>query len=168
LNPVTHDLENPILIRHLKVLCGGLLVREAARHGKTAMTLLEEASRPKDTLRSVIHQRRRAPQRNDPASDSDGSTIQQPTQSSLRLAYARPATSTQTSVNLFSAVGLDTVSRTTTTQLQRSVPTAEVQQTASEPSLTTLSTLSSSEASQKAPRDDSTILPFRQENVTEH
>lgn len=43
LNPVTRDLQNPILIRHLKVLCGRLLVREAARHGKTAMTLLEEA-----------------------------------------------------------------------------------------------------------------------------
>jgi hypothetical protein len=168
LNPVTHDLENPILIRHLKVLCGGLLVREAARHGKTAMTLLEEACQSKDTLKSDIRQRRRVPQRNDIASESDASTIQQPTPSSLRLTHATPATATQSSVNLFSAVGLDTVARTMTTQLQRSAQTAEVQQTASAPSLTTLSILSPSDPSQRVPRDDSTILPFRQDNVTEH
>jgi hypothetical protein len=164
LNPVTHDLQNPILIRHLKVLCGGLLVREAARHGKTAITLLEEACRSKDTLRSDIRQRRRASERNDIASESDTSTIQQPTPSSLRLTHATPATSTHSSGDLPSAVGSYRVARTMTNQLQRSVPTAEVQQTASAPSLTTLSTLSSSEPSQKAPRDDSTILPFRQGN----
>lgn len=164
MNPVTRGLQNPILIRHLKVLCGGLLLREAARHGKTAMTLLEEAYRSKDTLRSDIRQRRRASERNDIASDTDASTIQQPTQSSLRLTYARPATSTHSSGDLPSAVGLDTVVRTMTTQLQRSVSTAEVQQTASAPSLATLSILSPSNPSQRVPRDDSTILPFRQEN----
>lgn len=137
LNPVTRGLQNPILIRHLKVLCGSLLVREAARHGKTAMTLLEEACRSKDTLRSDIRQRRRASERNGIASDSVASTIQ-PTQSSLRSVHARPTTSISSSVDLLSAVGLDTVARTMTTQLQSSLPTAEVQQTVSAPSLTTL------------------------------
>lgn len=164
LSPVTRGLQNPILIRHLKVLCGGLLVKEAARHGKTAMTLLEEACRSKDTLRCDIRQRRRAPQRNDIASDSDASTIRQPTQSSLRLTHATPATSTHSSGDLPSAVGLGTVARTMTSQLQRYGPIAEVQRTAPAPSLTTLSTLPSSEPGQKAPRDDSTTLPFRQEN----
>jgi hypothetical protein len=151
LNPVTRDLQNPILIRHLKVLCGRLLVREAARHGKTAMTLLEEACRSKNALGSDIRQRRRAPQRIDIASDSVASTIQ-PTQSSLRSVHARPTTSISSSVDLLSAVGLDTVARTMTTQLQSSLPTAEVQQTVSAPSLTTLSILPLHDQSEGPPR----------------
>jgi hypothetical protein len=163
LNPVTRGLQNPLLLRQLKVLCGELLVLGATRHGTNAETLLEIACRFGGTSGSTIRQRRRAGGRNDPRSSTVASTMH-PSQSSLSSILARPATSTGRSVNLSSIIDVTTIAATVATQQLRSATTVGVRQTASAPSLTTLSTLPSSKASQKVPRDDSTILPFRQEN----
>jgi hypothetical protein len=163
LNPVTRGLQNPLLLRQLKVLCGELLVLSATRHGTNAVILLEIACRFGGTLGSTIRRRRRAGGRNDPRSSTVASTMH-PSQSSLSSILARPAISTHFSEDLPSTVESNTVARTMTDPLQNSVPTAEVQQTAFAPSLTTLSILSPSNPSQRVPRDESTILPFRQEN----
>lgn len=163
LNPVTRGLQNPLLLRQLKVLCGELLVLSATRHGTNAETLLEIACRFGGTSGSTVRQRRRAGGRNDPRSNPVASTTH-PYQSSLSSILARPATSTYFSGDLPSAVESNTVVRTVTIQLQRSGTTAEVRQTACAPSSTTLPVLSLSNPSQRVPRDDSTILPFGQEN----
>lgn len=163
LDPVTRGLQNPLLLRQLKVLCGELLVLSATRHGTNAETLLEIACRFGGTSEAINRQRRRAGGRNDPRSNPVASTTH-PSQSSLSSILARPATSTHLSGDLPSAVESNTVARTITIQLERSGTTAEVRQTAFASSLTTLPVLSLSDPSQRAPRGDSTILPFRQED----
>lgn len=134
LNPVTRGLQNPLLLRQLKVLCGELLVLSATRHGTNAETLLEIACRFGGTSGSTIRQRRGAGGRNDPRSNPVASTMH-PSQSSLSSILARPATSNGRSVNLSSIIDVTTIAATAAAPQLRSATTVGIRQTASAPSL---------------------------------